>query len=196
MSTEVNKKNKLISRIFKRELTLTIISIVGVTIVLLGGSYSAFSQIVRSEDYNVLKTGDLAIEFNDKEEGLGNVINLNGAFPESDADGMNENPYIFEIKNTGTLPANYEVKIIDDADMIDNDGCIEKLLDKEYIKYSINGSEAALLSSSEEVKYVIDTGVLEVGESAKYSINMWIDKDAGNDAIGKHYHGKIVVNAT
>ena len=80
--------------------------------------------------------------------------------------------------------------------MIDNDGCIEKLLDKEYIKYSINGSEAALLSSSEEVKYVIDTGVLEVGESAKYSINMWIDKDAGNDAIGKHYHGKIVVNAT
>ena len=88
MSTEVNKKNKLISRIFKRELTLTIISIVGVTIVLLGGSYSAFSQIVRSEDYNVLKTGDLAIEFNDKEEGLGNVINLNGAFPESDADGL------------------------------------------------------------------------------------------------------------
>ena len=196
MGSEVNKKKKIISRIFKRELTLTIVSIIGVTVVLLGGSYGAFSQIVRSKDYNVLKTGDLAIEFNDKEEGLGNVINLNGAFPESDADGMSKEPYTFEIKNTGTLPANFEVKIVDDADMIDSDGCIDNLLDKEYIKYSINGSEAALLSSTEEVKYVIDTGVLEVGESVKYSINMWIDKDAGNDAIGRHYHGKIVVNAT
>ena len=79
--------------------------------------------------------------------------------------------------------------------MIDSDGCIDNLLDKGSVKFSINGSEAALLSSYEEVKYVIDTGTLKVGESKKFSLNMWIDGNSDNDVIGKHFHGKIVVDA-
>ena len=196
-TNEENKRTKTsgFSKIFKRELTLTIVSIIGVTVVLLGGSYGAFSQIVKSDDYNVLKTGDLAIEFVDNGDDLGNVINLNGEYPESDAEGLNEKPYVFEIKNTGTVDANYEISIKDDADMIESDGCINNLLDKGSVKFSLNGSEAALLSSYEEVKYVIDTGTLKVGESKKFSLNMWIDGNSDNDVIGKHFHGKIVVDA-
>ncbi len=191
---ETAKKSNL-SKAFRRELILTAFSIIGVTLVLLGSSYGAFSQIIKSENANVLKTGDLAIEFNDTDTGLGNIISLNQAYPESDEKGKNNTPYSFKIENTGTLPANYEIRIIDDMDMINEDKCAENLLDKKFIKYSFDQQTPAFLSSVSDKDFVIETGTLDVGASETHTINMWIDENADNNVIGKHYHGKIVITA-
>ncbi len=188
-----NSTSFKLTKIFKRELTLTIISIVGVTIIMLGGSYSIFSQITRADDSSVLKTGTLALEFNDTDEGLGNIINLNGEYPISDDEGLEKKPYTFKITNTGSINASYKIRILDDSSMIDEDGCINELLRKEVIKYSIDGESPLLLSNASEG--VIKTGTLEGGGSAVHSIKMWISDLADNSDLGKHYHGKILVEA-
>ena len=188
-----NSTSFTLRKIFKREVTLTLMSIVGVTIIMIGGSYSIFSTITRSEDSSVLKTGTLALEFNDTDKGLGNIISLNGEYPISDSEGLKKDPYTFKITNTGSINATYKIQILDDSSMIEEDGCINELLRKEVIKYSIDGSNPLVLANAKDG--VIKTGILKGGESAVHSIKMWISDLAENTDLGKHYHGKILVEA-
>ncbi len=191
--TDDNGTSFKLTKIFKREVTLTIMSIIGVTIIMLGGSYSIFSTITKSKDSNVLKTGTLALEFNDTDEGLGNVISLNGEYPISDSEGLSKKPYTFKITNTGSIDASYKIQILDDSSMIEEDGCINNLLRKEVIKYSIDGESPVVLSSASDG--VVKTGTLTGGESVVHNIKMWISDLAENSDLGKHYHGKILVEA-
>ncbi len=185
--------SRRLKKIFKRELALTIVSIVGVTLVMLGGSYSVFSEIIKAEDANVIRTGTLAINFNDTEEGLGNIISLNGEYPTSDGNGQLKNPYTFKITNNGSIKAAYKIYVLDDTDMINEDGCQQDLLNHEVIKYSLDKSSPKTLSTASDG--VIETGTLAGGASKTYDLRMWIGDNAGNDDLGKHYHGKIVVEA-
>lgn len=182
-----------LSKILKRELTLTLLSIFAVTIIFLGGSYSIFSQIKKADDYNVLKTGTLALEFQDTEEGLGNIISLNGEFPVSDDIGKEKQPYTFKIKNTGTVNATYKIRIVDDTDMIEADECADKQIEKSVIKYSLDEGEPLLLSQVPDT--VVKEGDILGGSSETHTIRMWISDQAGNEVLGKHYHGKIIVEA-
>lgn len=182
-----------ISKSISRELKLTIISIFIVTIVMLSSAFAIFSSVQKSESYNTLTVGTLKVDFIDKEDGMGNVINLNGAYPESDTKGLAETPYSFKITNSGTLDANYEIKILDDTDMIAEDQCGDNLLDKSKIRVSINNETPFTLSDKETDGYVMDAGTLKSGKSATYEVRIWLDENGGNEVLGKHYHGKIVV---
>ena len=102
-------------------------------------------------------------------------------------------PYSFKITNSGTLDAYYKVKIIDDTDIITEDGCSNNLLPKDKIKVSINGGTPFLLNSKEANSYIVNDGTLAASESRTFEIRIWIDETAGNEVLGKHYHGKIVV---
>ena len=42
---------------------------------------------------------------------------------------------------------------------------------------------------------LIISGSLKAGESKTFTLKLWIKEDATNEALGKHYHGKIVVDA-
>jgi len=181
-----------LTKFLKREMVITALSIMVVTIATIGGSYAVFSNIAKAKDYNVVKAGTLQIAYDDTSSGLGNIINLNGAYPEPDSKGQEREPYKFKITNIGSLKALYKVKIIDDAGMIEEDGCTDKLLDKAQIKYSINGQEGKILDEVKE-EYIVVEGSLGAGESVVYEIRMWINENAGNEVLGKHYHGKIVV---
>ena len=188
-----NDSTKKITKGLSREIKLTIFSIFAVTITMISSAYAIFSSVQKSENYNTITVGTLKIDFNDTEDGLGNIIKLNGAYPESDNDGQKEEPYTFKITNSGNVSANYKVKILDDTDMIESDNCQDNLLDKTKIKLSINGGEPITLSDKEANSYEIANGILTPNNSRTYKIRIWITDQAGNEVLGKHYHGKIVV---
>ncbi len=181
-----------ITNLLRREFVLTLIFVAISTTALLGGSYAIFTNIQKAEHYNMIKSGTLQIAYDDTSSGLGNIIRLNGAFPESDVAGQEREPYRFKITNTGSLNAEYKVKILDDLSMIEEDGCQNKLLDRSVLKYSIDGGEPVLLSTIQD-EYIAVNGNLSARESITYEIRMWIDESAGNEVLGRHYHGKIVV---
>ena len=191
--SEDNKLNPKITKGLSREIKLTILSIFAVTITMISSAYAIFSSIQKSENYNTITVGTLKIDFNDNADGLGNTIKLNGAYPESDNDGQKEEPYTFKITNSGNVSANYKIKILDDTDMIESDNCQNNLLDKTKIKVSINGGTPVILSDKEASSYEIANGILTPNNSRTYKIRIWISDQAGNEVLGKHYHGKIVV---
>lgn len=184
---------KQISKTFSRELKITIISIFIVTIVMISSAFAIFSSVQKSEKYNTLTVGTLKVDFIDTEDGMGNIINLNGAYPISDAKGQEEDPYSFKITNSGTLAASYKIKILDDTDMINEDNCQNNLLDKSKVRVSINKGEVFTLSDTEAGEFTVEQGTLEASDVKNYEIRIWIKEDSGNEVLGKHYHGKIVV---
>ena len=184
-----------VSKAFTRETKFTILSIFVVTIVMISSAYAIFSTVQKQEDYNTLTVGTLKIDFDATSTDMGNIINLNGAYPTSDEEGQKTNPYSFRITNSGTLAAAYKVKIIDDQDMINEDKCQDNLLPKANIKVSINGGTPFLLNSVESNEYVINSDTLNPRGNKNFAIRIWIDENSGNEVLGKHYHGKIVVES-
>ena len=188
---EYNFKEVALTKMAKRQLLVTLFSILGVTIISLGSAYAVFTSVSKSADYNVIKVGTLNIDFG---EDSSNTINLRGHYPMSDEEGLKLKPYVFTITNTGTLAADYEVFIQDDQDMINQDNCSSNQLNKDYIRYKLDTGSPANLSSIAGSNYKIATGSLEAGGSVTYTLYVWIREGVGNDVLNKHYHGKIVVN--
>ena len=188
---EYNFKEVALTKMAKRQLLVTLFSILGVTIISLGSAYAVFTSVSKSADYNVIKVGTLNIDFG---EDSSNTIDLSGQYPMSDEEGLKLKPYTFTIKNTGTLTADYEVYIQDDQDMISKDNCTNNQLNKDYIRYKLDTGTPANLSSLAGSNYKIASGSLEPNGSVTYTLYVWIREGVGNDVLSKHYHGKIVVN--
>ena len=184
-----------VTKAFSRETKFTIVSIFLLIIVMISSAYAIFSSIQKQENYNTLTVGTLKIDFDASSTDMGNIINLNGSYPISDEDGQKTNPYSFRITNSGTLAAAYKVKIIDDQDMINEDKCQDNLLPKTNIKVSINGGTPFLLNNVESNEYVINSDTLNPGGNKNFAIRIWINENSGNEVLGKHYHGKIVVES-
>ncbi|MEG0994740.1 MAG: hypothetical protein RSE91_02055, partial [Bacilli bacterium] len=115
-----------------------------------------------------------------------------------DAVGISSTPYKFKITNNGSLAANYSVRILDDTATIATDNCSSKQINKGYVKYSLDGAAGVLLNSREGNGYMVATGTLQPGVSKTYEVRMWIPEQiggayVGNDVLGKHYHGKVVI---
>ena len=179
-----------LTKMGKRQLTLTLVSILAVTLISIGSTFAMFTVSSKSAEYNVVKSGTLNISF---DADSSSTIGLNGALPTSDSDGLAQTGNTFTITNTGSLTAEYTVSLQDDKDMITQDNCSDKQLDKGFIKYNIEGTNIKLLSDS--IDSTIISGSLKAGESKTFTLKLWIKEDATNEALGKHYHGKIVVDA-
>ena len=179
-----------LTKMGKRQLMLTLLSIFGVTMLSIGSTFAIFTVSSKSAEYNVIKTGTLNINF---AADASSTVGLNNALPMSDTDGLAQSGTTFTITNTGSLPANYSVSLKDDTDMVTQDNCSAKQLAKTNIKYSLDGSTASLLSTAIDSELI--SGNLKAGESKTFTLKLWIKEDATNEVLNKHYHGKIVVDA-
>ena len=188
LKTNNDYREIALTKMGTRQLTLTLLSIFAVTMVSIGTTFAMFTVSSKSAEYNVVKTGTLTIDFSSSSSTIG----LNNALPMSDSSGLAQTGNTFTIRNTGTLPANYTVSLRDDKDMITQDNCSDKQLDKSYIIYSIDNTTAKFLSGSTES---LITGTLNAGESKTFTLKLWIREYSPNTVLNKHYHGKIVVDA-
>ena len=179
-----------LTKMGKRQLMLTLLSIFGVTMLSIGSTFAIFTVSSKSAEYNVIKTGTLNINF---AADASSTVGLNNALPMSDTNGLAQSGTTFTITNTGSLPANYSVSLKDDTDMVTQDNCSAKQLAKTNIKYSLDGSTVSLLSTAIDSELI--SGNLKAGESKTFTLKLWIKEDATNEVLNKHYHGKIVVDA-
>lgn len=181
-----------LSKAVSRELKHSILSIFLVVIVILSSSFAIFTSIQKSENYNSITVGILKVDFL---QDTVNTLNLNGAYPVPDVNGLEAEGYSFKISNTGNLNAQYKIRIVDDTEMISEDECSSNQLDKSKIKVSINDGTPFLLDSKSSSDYVVELASIAPGNMKEYIIKIWIDENAGNEVLGKHYHGKIVVDS-
>lgn len=184
------------NRLFKHQILITAITVFAIVISMIGGSYAIFSSTSKADEYNALMVGELEISYVDTGDGYGDILSLNGSYPISDTEGKNSEPYRFNVVNTGTIAADFKIKIEYDEAIIEEDGCSNNLLSFTNVKYQFDNNEPALLGDKENNSYVIYEGTnLLPGSSEIHEIRMWIDENATNNVLGKHFHGKVVIES-
>lgn len=190
-------KNKI--KLFKNQILITGISVFALVVSLISGSYAIFSASSDGGEYNVITVGDLDISYVDTGDGYGDVLSLKDAYPISDNDASSLTPYRFSIENTGSVGIDFKIKIVNDEAIIAADGCSNNLLDPSYIKFQLDNGAKTLLSSTQSSGYTIYNGTIQAGHSSEiHELKIWITNTASNlnGALGKHFHGKVVVETT
>lgn len=180
----------VILKIKANERKYTIISVCIILFAFLVCSYIIFSAIQESNVKPTFKVGKLYYEFNETKNGLGDVISLVDVSPISDKDGMKTKTYTVKLYNSGKEKQKFKIFISDDKEMIAFDECSDKVVKRNFIKYSINDKKALVLDNDEEVSIISST--LAPKESRIYTIRCWVsDTYTKSDVV--HYHGTISV---
>lgn len=170
-------------------------------LLLLGISYAIFSYLGLGEKENIVKSGTLIIQLDDS---MGKAIQVNNAFPVADEIGKSSDPYKFSITNSGTVDANYELRLISDLDAIKDCGCdkkntIAKSIKYEYKKTSSQSSTKSamdfLSNTSAWEQTALEKGTIKAGEVLQYELRLWIDEGATSSEANKHLHAKVEVEA-
>ena len=185
----MNKKFSLGGHLSKITCNISlVITIIGLLVIITGTSYAVLRGNTSSSSEQIIRAGGVTLTLTENYESINKKIIVL-----EDADGLlQEDVYEFNIKNTGSIAARYDVKII-------NELSGENVLPLEYIKVGleINGEEYGPFNLGEE-EGIIDSGVIYKKEIINYSLRIWLDKDKEEEIKeieGKMANLKIVVEA-
>ena len=162
---------------------------------IMANSFGFFEYIRKGINPNTIKinsaTANVVVEIDDNSS---LSISRGNAYPVSDEVGRTLNPYVFTVKNLGTS-ANYKLRIINDEDAINKDGCSSNLLDDVSVRYQLikDGSIVSENLLSKLNDRVIESGSFDAKADYEYELRLWIDSQAGIEVMTKHFHGKIEV---
>ncbi len=194
MKNKISEKSEKTNHIFKHQVLITSLCVLVVVCIVFSTSFAIFSKTHTGDEYNVVQVGNLELSYVDSKD-EGNVLELASGYPVLDEVASSSLPYRFSVDNKGKHVTKYTVKIIQDMDTIKADGCENKLVDPSYLRYKFDNQEAKVFDpiSNDEDGYVIYTGTLQPLESNIHEVRLWIDEQSSHDVVGKHYHGKVVI---
>ena len=151
--------------------------------------YDKFSK----ENDQVTPVENLEVTFHEKEKDKVSITKVN---PLTDALGLSSKAYTISVKNNSDLNLKYVIKILDDKEEYDLDGCSSTKLPIESIKlgYHKNNEHNNIVLLNELENGILATDIIEPGKKDDYTIRLWIDKDTNlNLDKDGHYHGLIKV---
>ena len=191
MKIKLNRKHKI---------ALIVISILMISSITIGISYSYWQITKKQSDSNLINTGCFEVTF----EETGSDITLTNTFPISDQEGLALSPYKFKIKNICTIDSEYYVTL-------NSFGESSTLMDENAIAYAFDLSTKTnltpkILGSAPEntdtsnidldnliKSYYLKGGYLRVGEEKEFSLYLWMDQDASISEMNKTFHSKIYI---
>ncbi len=168
-------KNKNIIKI-----SIIIFSILLVLVALITTTQAYFNRDNYANNPTEYQTGLLSIEAASKS----NSISLSNTLPMSDTDGEKSTPYVFTIRNNGTVDYKFNVKLLSTSD---------NTFSPEYIKLIVDNEEAKTLSALTDSIIKKDL-VLPAGETVDITLRVWLSLTTPNTQIGKTFNSKIVID--
>ena len=108
---------------------------------------------------------------------------------------MSYKPYSFTLTNDGNIESTYTIYLVDDDDKIPKG--TEKLKD-EYIRFNLvkNGikeNSKLLTEIKSDEGRVLDSGIIQPGQTNSYDLRLWIDNNADYDYMETMFAGKIEI---
>ena len=182
-------------KLFKHQSAITIIAIIITVTVAIGSSYLLFNRQDKNKEYNAFKEENFEISYVDNGKGNGDVLSLVNAVPMSDDDGANQQPYRFNVTNTGKEKAKFVIKLSSDYALIDEDDCETRQLSTYYVKYKIDNEEAKILSTVETNDYeiYISNNELMPGSSEIHELRIWLVENCPESVRSEHFHGRLEI---
>lgn len=146
-------------------------------------------QNERNTDYS---SESLDITFHEE---AGDKVTLTRVTPVTDSVGLASQAYTFTIKNNMTIPVNYTIRLVDDLEMIFEDGCSEYQMPKDIVKVAIKNNKKTEIYNLIDLNdgILAQTKVKALAEE-EYTIRIWTTKDTTLQAGAvRHFHGKIQI---
>lgn len=170
------------SKIFKKQSTFVVLSVVLLLVLFIGVSYAIFQQRLESTNNMVLKSGNFELSFTEGSEITADVI------PMSDETGLTGGElYTFNVKNTGSINAKYSILLYTDTSVSGT------YIPHEYLRVSYDSGTPKSLSDfikdtiGEDESgnyYKIATGTLDSNTNEDHNIRIWIKEDAPSSVVG------------
>ena len=179
----------------KKKKTILIVALL--LVVFIGSiSYALWSVTLEQTGSNVVKTGCFTV--NMKEES--DAISLAEAYPITDSDGWDYDPFTFTIQNTCTIDSSYSVNLEVGTNTNLNESSVKTVLDFDEPKV-LTEYETVAHDDDVKSKYQLTTGTLAGassegatdGESVTYNLRMWLDENTPESEMSKDFYAKIVV---
>ena len=182
---------------------LLIVAFVLTVAIIFGSTYAWVRLTKNSNTVNKITAGNLELVLDDT---TSDGITLVNEVPKSYKQGMKTEEYTFTLTNTGTTTNDYTIYLDDVLKFTNDDGnevtiTDDTKLEDTKIRYILlkDGESAASTKSkllSAATERIIDTGKIDKNQTIKYSLRMWIDSRAENEAMGKMFNAKLRVEAT
>ena len=176
-----------INKLIKKQVMLILATVVLVGTLAVTTSFAVFEETKSNATDQKMTIGNLDVTYTG-----GSAISITDINPMTDSTALSKtnNIYTFTIKNTGTVPYNFKVKVINNPSYTSN------LLPHQYIRYSLNNGTASTLGSGQG-DYELTSGVIEAGATNTYNLRLWV-ADAStynlpNSVLGQEIHLKISV---
>lgn len=192
--------------ILKRETKVIAIVVICLTLVVIGSSYALFLQVDNNTNNQVVEAGSLTVTYSN-----GNTVTVDSAedgnclLPQSDsAAATNGCKFTLSVRNTGTLPMEYDLLIYNNtsdapsgATLVDH-SLVRHSLKKQYTvagtTQTVTSAKAlSSLSSYNSTKKILESSVINAGETITFSLNVWIDENASTDIIDQYVYLKLDV---
>lgn len=154
------------------------LAIMFVVVSLSGPTYSLFLNAETTNEF-IYNTGILELQFIEDEQ-----ISIENAFPMIDSEGMKTTPYKLTIKNTGTLPYQFDLKMLSATE--------ENLIDMKYIKYQVNDGKTNTLYATSNI--IASNIILYPEEEITFNVRVWLDISMPNSELGKTFNAKLVTS--
>jgi hypothetical protein len=184
-----------INRLVKKQLLLTIVSAVLIVTLIATSSYALFETTVSNPTDQTMTIGDLNVTFTGS-----SAISVTSIEPMTDANALTQsnNIYTFSIQNSGTVAYTYNIKLNDNPAYLSggaNYNASMVLLSHNYIRYSLNGTDAQTLGS--KTNNQIYDGTINPGVTKSFTLRLWV-ADAQtyslpNSALNSEIHLNIDV---
>lgn len=166
----------------KKEARYTFYLVVFFLIFFLIFGYYLFSKIPYSKFNNEYISGNIKIKYDVDKNGVRNYIYLNN--------NKKEDNYNFTISNMGSKKTKFIVYLVDDTEIIKLENAFSKIVDYNFLDYSINNNDFLnIKKSKKKKKYIIIEDVLKSKGKKDYNLKIKINNNISN----KDYYGIIMI---
>ena len=183
------------SVIFKRQSFIIVVSIIGISLILLGASYALFMSNHQGSD-QTLSAGTLSATFS------GSTVLSTDLVPLTDEEALasETNVYTFSLNNTGSLAMEYKLTLANSLDGVNDNNMIAH----KYVKVKFDDNEPIYLdkltklddskTNENEIVYILNSSVINSGVGNEvHTIRIWIsDVDSSGAETEESIIGKIV----
>ena len=154
------------------------LAIMFVVVSLSDTTYSLFVRADSTDNFNY-NTGILDLQLIEDEQ-----INIQNAFPVIDSEGLKSTPYTLTIKNTGSLPYLFDLKMLSTTE--------DNVIDVKYIKFQVNNDKSNTLYRANNI--IASNIILYPEEEKTFNVKVWLDINTPNDELGKTFMAKLVTS--
>lgn len=165
----------------KRLIITSAISIILVSILFIGNTYSVFTTTSPDEEINSYKTGTLDIEV------IGDNNTIDSIIPIKEEENNSLKPYRITVKNKGTIA--YQFNVILDETTSSNS------INHKYIMTRVGKLEPISLSETEDNILKKDI-IIMPEETIDIDIRVWIANTISNTEMNKSFFAKIKVEGS